>query len=370
MAHLFEELWIRGAVFPNRIAVSPMCMYSAQDGCPNQWHLVHLGSRAVGGAALVIAEATGVTAEGRITPGDTGIWNDAQAAAWSPIVRFINQNGSYAGIQLAHAGRKASTDAPWRGGKPLTTEQGGWTPVAPSPIPFNEGYPAPHELTVEEIQGIVKAFAQAARRSLEAGFQVIEIHGAHGYLLHEFYSPLSNQRTDQYGGSFDNRVRLVCQVASAVRAVWPEDRPLFTRLSCTDWIEGGWTPEDTVELARRLRSLGVDLIDCSSGGNAAKAPVFAAAGYQTLFAERVRREAGILTGAVGLITSPQQADHIIRSGQADMVLLAREMLRDPYFPLRAARELGYRASYPVQYLRAGPEGSVPRKPVELSKPIS
>jgi 2,4-dienoyl-CoA reductase-like NADH-dependent reductase (Old Yellow Enzyme family) len=366
MPHLFEELRLRGAVFPNRIAVSPMCMYSAEDGHPRPWHLVHLGSRAIGGAGLVFTEATAVTAEGRITVADTGIWNDAQAESWAPIARFLNQYGSYAGIQLAHAGRKASTAPPRDGGKPLPPDQGAWTPVGPSAIPFAEGYPTPHELSVEEIGCVVRAFAAAARRSLDAGFQVIEIHAAHGYLLQEFCSPLSNHRTDAYGGTFDNRVRLVCDVAAAVRAAWPENRPLFVRVSATDWIEGGWTIADTVELARRLRSLGVDLIDCSSGGNTAKAPVFAAAGYQTVFAEQVRREAGIATGAVGLITSPVQADHIVRSGQADMVFLAREMLRDPYFPLRAARELGQTGSYPVQYLRAGADGSAVRKPIEFS----
>ncbi len=365
MAHLFEELRLRGATFPNRIAVSPMCMYSAADGLPAPWHLVHLGSRAIGGAGLVMTEATAVTAEGRISPGDTGIWSDAQAESWAPIARFINQYGSYAGIQLAHAGRKASTAAPRDGGKPLTPAQGAWTPVGPSAIPFAEGYQTPHELTAEEIRGVVRAFADAAVRSLDAGFQVIEIHAAHGYLLQEFSSPLSNQRMDAYGGSFDNRVRLLSEVSAAVRAAWPENRPLFVRVSSTDWVEGGWTITDTVELARRLRALGVDLIDCSSGGNSPKAQVFAAAGYQTAFAEQVRREAGIATGAVGLITSPVQADHIVRSGQADVVFLAREMLRDPYFPLRAARELGQTGAYPVQYLRAGPDGSVVRKPIEF-----
>ena len=358
---------IRGVAFPNRIAVSPMCMYSARDGHPTDWHMVHLGSRAVGGAGLVLTEATAVSPEGRISPGDTGIWNDAQAESWAPIARFLNQQGSYAGIQLAHAGRKASTSAPRAAGpKPLTAEQGAWTTLGPSAIPFADGYPTPREMAVEDIRGVVSAFASAARRSLAAGFQAIEIHAAHGYLLHEFFSPLSNQRTDAYGGSFGNRVRLLCEVATAVRGAWPENRALFVRLSASDWIEGGWTIADTVELARRLRGLGVDLIDCSSGGNVAKAPVFAAAGYQAAFAEQVRREAGIASGAVGLITSPAQADHIIRTGQADMVFLAREMLRDPYFPLRAARELGQTGAYPVQYLRVGPEGSVVRPAVEFS----
>lgn len=338
-------------------------MYSCVDGMPNEWHLVHLGSRAVGGAALVFAEATGVTPDGRITAADTGIWNDAQIEAWSGIVKFIRAHGSHAGIQLAHAGRKASTAPPAIGGKPVPPDApGGWVPVGPSPIPFAEGYTTPHELTAAEIRDIVGAFAAAARRALAANFQVAEIHSAHGYLLHEFLSPLSNQRRDQYGGSFENRIRLLCEVTGAVRAVWPEELPLFVRVSSTDWADGGWSIEETVELARRLQSLGVDLLDCSSGGNVNNAAMPVGLGYQTAFAERVRRETGMRTGAVGMIVSPSQADHIIRSGQADMVLLAREMLRDPYFPLRAARELGQSIAYPVQYLRAAPAGSAVAKP--------
>ena len=369
MAHLFEEFPIRGIALPHRIAVSPMCQYSAVDGVPTDWHLVHLGSRAIGGAALVFTEATAVNAEGRISDGDTGIWNGEQTEAWARIARFLNENGSYAGIQLAHSGRKASTARPARGGKPVPPAEGGWIPVAPSPIPFTDGYTVPRELTETGIVQVVRAFRDAAQRGLDAGFQVIEIHSAHGYLLHEFLSPLSNQRTDCYGGSFDNRVRLLCQVARAVRTVWPERLPLFVRVSAVDWVEGGWTLDDTVELARRLKQLGVDLLDCSSGGNAVQAQVFAAAGYQTPFAERVRREAGLATGAVGLITSAAQADHIVRSGQADMVFLAREMLRDPYFPMRAARELEWKGTAPVQYMRAEPAGWSARKPVPTG-PVS
>ena len=363
MAHLFEALRLRDLTLPHRIAVSSMCMYSAEDGVPNDWHLVHLGSRAVGGAALVFTEATAVSAQGRISPQDTGIWNHAQLDAWARITRFIEANGSVAGIQLAHAGRKASTAAPWNGGKPVAPGQGGWIPVAPSPLAFNEGYQVPHELSAEEITQLIADWRSAAQRSLDAGFHVIEIHAAHGYLLHEFVSPLCNHRTDRYGGSFDNRVRLLCEIVEAVRGVWPERLPLFVRMSAIDWVEGGWVIEDTVELATRLRRMGVDLLDCSSGGNHPKAVVFAGAGYQTAFAERVRRESGLATGAVGLITSAAQADHIIRTGQADLVLAARQFLRDPYFGVHAAQELGQPASWPVQYLRAAPTGSTPRQPV-------
>ncbi|HXP87999.1 MAG TPA: NADH:flavin oxidoreductase/NADH oxidase [Bryobacteraceae bacterium] len=360
MAHLFEALRLRDLTLPNRIAVSPMCMYSAEDGVPNDWHLVHLGSRAVGGAALVFTEATAVTPEGRISPEDTGIWNDAQLDAWARITRFIEAHGSVAGIQLAHAGRKASVAAPQDGGKPVAPGQRGWIPVAPSPAAFAEGYPVPHELSEPEITQLIAAWRTAAKNSLDAGFHVIEIHSAHGYLLHEFLSPLSNHRTDRYGGSFDNRVRLLCEIVEAIRGVWPERLPLFVRVSAIDWVEGGWVIEDTVELATRLRRLGVDLLDCSSGGNHPKAIVFAGAGYQTAFAAQVRRESGLATGAVGLITSAAQADHIIRTGQADLVLAARHFLRDPYFGVHAAQELGQTASWPVQYLRAAPTGSTPR----------
>ena len=341
-----------------------MCEYSSVDGFPNDWHMVHLGSRAVGGAALVLTEATAITATGRITPDDLGIWKDEHIDAFIPIVRFLHQHGGVSGIQLAHAGRKASTDAPWLGGKPVPHANGGWTPVGPSAIPFDEGYEAPHELSEQEICGIVYAFAQAARRALDAGFRVVEIHAAHGYLLQEFLSPLSNHRTDRYGGSFDNRIRLLSEVAAEIRTVWPERLPLFTRISSTDWHEDGWTVDESVELARRLGPLGVDLIDCSSGGNAPNLKIPVGPGFQTPFAERVRKEAGVLSGAVGMITSAAQADHIVRTGQADLVLLAREMLRDPYFPLHAAHELGATISWPKQYLRSGPPGAPPRTAIE------
>lgn len=368
MPHLFEELKIRGVRLPHRIVVSPMCQYSSVDGYPNDWHLVHLGSRAVGGAALVFTEATAVTAEGRISPQDLGIYSDGHVEAFAPITRFIHQNGSVSGIQLAHAGRKASTLVPWEGMGTAPSSKGGWSPVVgPSPIAFDESYQTPQELSEEEICGVVQAFAQAAQRALEAGFIVAEIHAAHGYLLQEFLSPISNHRTDRYGGSFDNRVRLLCEVASSIRNVWPERQPLFVRISCTDWREDGWTMDESVELARRLKPLGVDLIDCSSGGNAPNVRIPLAAGYQTPFAERIRKEAGVATGTVGLITSAAQADHIVVTGQADLVLLAREMLRDPYFPLRAARELGREISWPKQYLRSAPPNSPRRQPVEIAE---
>jgi 2,4-dienoyl-CoA reductase-like NADH-dependent reductase (Old Yellow Enzyme family) len=357
MPHLFDELKIGDVTFPHRIAVSPMCQYSSVDGYPSDWHLVHLGSRAAGGAALVFTEAAAVTAEGRISPQDLGIWSDAHIGAFTPLTSFIHQQGSFAGVQLAHAGRKAGTAAPWDGGLPVPLSQGGWTPVAPSPIPFDQGYLTPRELSVQEIGAVVQAFADAARRALAAGFKVVEIHAAHGYLLQEFLSPLSNRRTDCYGGSFDNRIRLLCETAAAVRQVWPERLPLFVRISSTDWHEDGWTVDESVELARHLGPLGVDLIDCSSGGNAPNLKIPLASGFQTPFAARLRHEAGIKTGAVGMITSAAQADHIITTGQADLTLLAREMLRDPYFPLRAARELGRTIAWPKQYLRSAPPGS-------------
>ena len=363
MPHLFDQLKIGDVTFPHRIAVSPMCQYSSLDGYPSDWHLVHLGSRAAGGAALVFTEATAVTAEGRISPQDLGIWSDAHIGAFARITSFIHQQGSVAGIQLAHAGRKAGTAAPWDGGLPVPLSQGGWTPVAPSPIPFDRGYLTPRELDVPEIGGVVQAFAEAARRALAAGFKVVEIHAAHGYLLQEFLSPLSNRRADCYGGSFDNRIRMLCETAAAVRQVWPERLPLFVRISSTDWHEDGWTVDESVELARRLGPLGVDLIDCSSGGNAPNLKIPLASGFQTPFAARLRQEAGIRTAAVGMITSAAQADHIISTGQADLALLAREMLRDPYFPLRAARELGRTIAWPKQYLRSAPPGSPLRGPV-------
>jgi 2,4-dienoyl-CoA reductase-like NADH-dependent reductase (Old Yellow Enzyme family) len=352
--HLFTSLTLREVTFRNRIAVSPMCQYSSDDGTATDWHLVHLGSRAIGGAGLVIAEAAGVEARGRISPQDLGIYKDEHIEPLRRITRFIHEHGSVAGIQIAHAGRKASTRRPWdRGKEALVPEsEGGWQPVGPSSIPFDEGYGTPTELSVSEIQQIVSAFGEAARRAWEAEFRVIEIHAAHGYLLHEFLSPLSNRRTDDYGGDFSGRTRIVREVVEEVRRHWPESLPLFIRFSATEWTEGGWNPEETAELSRLLKTLGVDLIDCSSGGNTAGVSIPVGPGYQTTFAESIRRTADIPTGAVGLITSPQQADHIIRTGQADMVLLARELLRDPYWPSRAAKELKHEIPAPLQYVRA------------------
>ncbi|HVB99677.1 MAG TPA: NADH:flavin oxidoreductase/NADH oxidase [Candidatus Dormibacteraeota bacterium] len=363
--HLFEPLKIRDLRLPNRIAVSPMCQYSCVDGMANDWHFVHLGTRAVGGSALVFAEATAVTPEGRISPQDLGLWSDRHAEPLVRAVRFVHEQGALAGIQLAHAGRKASTYAPGAGVGRVPESEGGWTRVvAPSAVAFSEEYAQPQALTGAEIRETVDAFARAAGRALEAGFDVVEIHGAHGYLLHEFLSPHANRREDPYGGSFENRTRILREVAEAIRRVWPERRPLFLRISSVDWLPGGWDIEQSVELARQMRSLGVDLIDCSSGGIVPGEKIPAGPGYQTAFAEQVRREAGILTSTVGMITGPVQADHIICSGQADMVMLAREMLRDPYWPLRAARELGHAAPWVRQYLRAAPPGTVSRAPAD------
>jgi 2,4-dienoyl-CoA reductase-like NADH-dependent reductase (Old Yellow Enzyme family) len=364
MANLFDPLKIRDLTLPNRIVVSPMCEYSSRDGFANDWHLVHLGSRAVGGAALVMTEAAAVTSEGRISPDDLGIWKDQHIEFLSRITSFIHSQGSIAGVQLAHAGRKASTYAPGvgRGAAPL--EVGGWEEVlAPSSIPFANNYLTPKAMTLKDIAAVSQAFADAALRALHAGFRVIEIHAAHGYLISEFLSPLANHRNDEYGGSLANRMRLVLEIASSVRRSWPERFPMFVRISATDWVEGGWTPDDSVELARHLKDRGVDLVDCSSGGNVVSAPIPAGPGYQTLFAERVRREANIPSGAVGMITSPAQADHIIRTGQADLVFIAREFLRDPYWPLRAARDLGYPVTWPIQYLRAAPAGAKAREKI-------
>jgi 2,4-dienoyl-CoA reductase-like NADH-dependent reductase (Old Yellow Enzyme family) len=369
MPHLFDPLTLRGVTLANRIVVSPMCQYSCVDGLANAWHLVHLGSRAVGGAGLVFTEATAVTPEGRISPEDLGLWSDAHIEPLARIVGFVHEQGSAAGIQLAHAGRKASTVKPWEGQGTVPPERHPWQAVGPSALPFAPAYAAPRALTEADVAGTVGAFRRAAERALEARFDVAEIHAAHGYLLHEFLSPLSNRRDDRYGGGFENRVRLLLEVVEAVRAVWPDMRPLVVRLSTTDWVEGGWDIEQSVELARRLRPIGVDLLDCSSGGASPDARMPIGPGYQTGFAARIRREAGIATGAVGLITSPAQADHIIRSGQADCVLLARELLRDPYWPLRAARELGHAATWPVQYLRAAPGNATrrtPRRPLDGS----
>ncbi len=337
-----------------------MCEYSSVDGFANDWHLVHLGSRAVGGAGLVIAEATAVEARGRITYGDLGIWKDEHIDFLSRITAFIKTQGSVPGIQIAHAGRKASCQLPWDGGEAIAPDApNGWQVVAPSAIPFRDGDPVPHALTREEIHQTVQLFVDAARRAVRAGFEVIEIHGAHGYLINEFLSPLSNQRTDEYGGSFENRTRLVLDVIRAVRAAIPETMPLFLRISASEWVDGGWTIEDSVALARLAGSLGVDLIDASSGGNAIQAKIKAGPGYQVPFADQIRREAGIATGAVGMITEPHQANALITEGKADLVLLARELLRDPYFPMHAAQALGVPVQAPNQYLRAF-HGSVPR----------
>jgi 2,4-dienoyl-CoA reductase-like NADH-dependent reductase (Old Yellow Enzyme family) len=361
MPHLFDPLTIRSQTFSNRLFVSPMCEYSSDDGFANDWHLVHLGSRAVGGAGLVLTEATAVTPEGRISPQDLGIWKDDHVDFLSRIVRFVHGQGSVAGMQLAHAGRKASTYRPWSGNGAVSPADGGWPDVlAPSAVPFADNYPMPQALTPAGIARVTTAFADAARRALAAGFRVVELHAAHGYLLHEFLSPLSNRRDDDYGGSFENRTRLVREVVTAIRGVWPESLPLFVRISATDWVDGGWDIEQSVELSRQLKPLGVDFMDCSTGGNAAHAKIPVGPGYQAPFAERIRRDAGILTGAVGLITEPSQAEQIIAGGQADAVLLARELLRDPYFPLRAARELSQEIAWPAQYLRAGPAGAKAR----------
>ena len=366
---LFDELKIRDVRLSNRIAVSPMCQYSCEDGFATDWHLVHLGGRAIGGAALVIAEATAVLPEARISPQDLGIWSEAHIEPLARIAKFIHSQGSVAGIQLAHAGRKASTARPWEGGGKVTPQEGGWSDVvAPSAVAFAPNYHMPAAVTAERISAIADAFGKAAQRALEAGFRVLEIHSAHGYFLHEFLSPLSNHRSDLYGGSFENRTRIVREVVAKVRRFWPERLPLFIRISATDWVEGGWDIEQAVELARSLRPLGVDLVDCSSGGNVADAKIPIGPGYQVQFAERIRRDAGVLTGAVGMITEAHQADEIIRKGQADIVLLAREMLRDPYWPLHAAAELGKPISWPAQYLRAAPQGTVARQPAEEIEP--
>ncbi|MEG4314913.1 NADH:flavin oxidoreductase/NADH oxidase [Pseudomonas sp. FIP_A4] len=354
MSQLFQPLTLRQLTLPNRIAVSPMCQYSAEGGMANDWHLVHLGSRAVGGAGLVIIEATAVTSDGRISPEDLGIWSDEHVEPLRRITRFIEAQGSVAGVQLAHAGRKASTWRPWLGKHgSVPVAEGGWIPVGPSTIAFSPEHAVPTALDEAAIAEVVQAFVAGAERALAAGFKIAEVHAAHGYLLHQFLSPLSNQRQDRYGGSFENRIRLLLEVTAAVREVWPRELPLFVRLSATDWVEDGWNPDETVKLAQRLKEVGVDLIDVSSGGTAANAEIPVGPGYQTQFAERVRKEAGIATGTVGMITEAVQAEHILRTGQADLILLARELLRDPYWPLHAAEYLGDRAvPWPAQYVRA------------------
>lgn len=349
---LFEPIQQRSLSLRNRIVVSPMCQYSATDGLPDHWHLVHLGSRAVGGAGAVIAEATAVSAQGRISPGDTGLWNEAQLAAWQPIVAFIAAQGAVPGVQLAHAGRKASAQRPWEGGGSLAAAQGAWTTVAPSAVPFDAGWHVPLALDAAGIRQVLADFRAAAQRALVAGFKLVELHAAHGYLLHQFLSPLSNRRDDAYGGSYENRTRLVREVVAAVREVWPEELPLWLRISATDWAEGGWDVEQSVQLSRDMKALGVDLVDVSSGGLVPHVRIPLGPGYQVPFAAQVRHETGMATGAVGLITEAKQAEAIVANGEADVVLIARESLRDPYFPRRAAQELGASLPAPAQYQRA------------------
>jgi 2,4-dienoyl-CoA reductase-like NADH-dependent reductase (Old Yellow Enzyme family) len=367
-AQLFSPLQIGSLTLSSRIVVSPMCEYSCEDGFANDWHLVHLGSRAVGGAALVFTEATAVTPEGRISPQDLGLWKDDHIAPLARITAFLHSQGAHAGIQLAHAGRKASTWRPWSGEGVIAPEAGGWSNVlAPSAIPFAPNYPQPEELDPAGIAQLVGAFRAAAIRADKAGFDVIEIHSAHGYLLHEFLSPISNRRSDEYGGSFENRVRLLLEIVAAIREVWSRERPLFVRISATDWTEGGWDLPQSIRLAALLRDRGVDLIDVSSGGNVAGVAIPVGPGYQTPFSEAIRAQTGILTGSVGMITDPAQAAHIVRTGLADLIFIAREFLRDPYWPLHAAAALGETASWPVQYLRAAPPKNPARAPVENNR---
>jgi 2,4-dienoyl-CoA reductase-like NADH-dependent reductase (Old Yellow Enzyme family) len=354
MSKSFSPLKLREITFRNRVFVSPMCQYSSQHGLPTDWHLVHLGSRAVGGAGMVMVEATAVSPEGRISPFDSGIWSDAHADAFAPIVRFIKSQGSAAGIQLAHAGRKASTDAPWNGGGGLDAKNGGWQTIAPSAIPFSPSYTMPREMSHQDMDAVAAQFVHAAQRAASAGFDLIELHIAHGYLMHEFLSPLSNHRRDDYGGSLANRMRFPLRVAKDVRSAWPANLPMFVRISCKDWIDGGWDLPDSIELAREFKRIGVDLIDCSSGGLLPGAKIPIQSGYQVPFAEAIRREANIPTGAVGLITEAKQAEEIIAQNRADCVLLARAMLRDPYWALHAADELGAEIPWPKQYERGKP----------------
>jgi 2,4-dienoyl-CoA reductase-like NADH-dependent reductase (Old Yellow Enzyme family) len=352
LSELFSSLKIRGIEFKNRIAVSPMCQYSSKNGLPNDWHFVHLGSHAVGGAALVMTEATAVSPEGRISPDDAGIWSDKHAEAYQGITKFISSQKCVPGIQLAHAGRKASTYSPWKGKGKVEPEDGGWQTIAPSAIPFADNFPNPTEMTKEDIQVVINQFKVVAERSLQAGFKIIELHFAHGYLAHEFFSPLSNHRKDEYGGSLENKCRFALEVTKAVREIVPENLPLFVRISASDWVEGGWDIEGSVQLSKWLKEAGADLIDCSSGGNVPTAKIPVTPGYQVPFAEKIKKETGILTGAVGLITSPVQAESIIKNGQADIVLLGREMLRNPYWPLKAAKDSNVDVEWPVQYARA------------------
>lgn len=348
-ASLLRPLTIRGTTFRTRIAMSPMCQYCAEEGFADDWHLVHLGSRAVGGASLVMVEATAVVRDGRISPGDLGIWSDAHVEPLARIARFVKKQGSVPAIQLAHAGRKASCEAPWLGGKPLTADNGAWTVVGPSAIPFGPGSPVPVALTIAQIDEVVDAFEAAAKRALVAGFEVIELHAAHGYLMHEFLSPIANHRTDEYGGSLENRMRLALRVIERVRSVIPADMPLFMRLSATDWVEGGWDVEQSVVLARRAKELGVDLVDASSGAMTPDAKIPVGRGYQVPLARQIRAEAGILTGAVGIIFDPVQAEEIVSSGAADLVFLGRELLREPYWAIKAEAALGGTSHWPIPY---------------------
>ena len=353
MSELFTPITIRGVEARNRVWVSPMCEYSADDGIPNDWHMVHLGSRAVGGAGVVMTEATSVTPEGRITPWDTGIWSESHTTAWKPIVRFIESQGAVPAIQLAHAGRKASTNAPWRGGKPVAPADGGYEVVGPSALPFNDGYPTPHEMSTAEVRDVIDAFAEGAQRSVEAGFRILEMHAAHGYLVHQFLSPHTNKRTDEYGGSFEGRTRIAVEAARAIREATP-DTPLMVRISTTEYVEGGWDLEQSIALATLLKDAGVDMIDCSSGGNLPQQQLHPYPGYQVAASRAVREGAGIATAAVGLIVEPNHAESVIAGGDADVVLLGRELLRDPYWPLHAATALHADVEWPVQYQRAKP----------------
>jgi 2,4-dienoyl-CoA reductase-like NADH-dependent reductase (Old Yellow Enzyme family) len=352
MAKLFSSFKIKSVQLKNRIVISPMCQYSAEDGFANDWHLVHLGSRAVGGAGLIIAEACAVSPEGRITPYDIGLWKDEHIPNLKRITTFIERQGSVPAIQLAHAGRKASCNQPWKGGEMLHKEEGGWQTFAPTAIHFNEKYSMPVSLNIEGIHKLVNSFKEAAKRAFEAGFKIIEIHAAHGYLIHEFFSPLSNQRTDAYGGSFENRIRFLCEVVTAVQEVWPANLPLFVRISATDWVDGGWNIDESIELSSILKEMGIDLIDCSSGGNISNVRIPLAPGYQVPFSKQIKEATGISTAAVGLITDAQQAENILLNEEADLILFARESLRNPYFPLNAASALNEKIEWPIQYDRA------------------
>ncbi len=354
MALLFEPFSVRSILLKNRIVVSPMCEYSSENGFANDWHLVHLGSRAVGGAGLIFTEATAVSPEGRISPDDLGIWKDEHIEFLKRITTFISKQGAVPGMQLAHAGRKASHTSPWKGSRPLTQEEGGWVTLAPSAIPFKEGDLLPKEMRLEDIEQLKRDFRDAARRALQAGFKLIEIHAAHGYLLNEFLSPLSNHRSDDYGGSFENRVRLLLEVVDEIRSVLQESLPLFVRISASEWIEGGWTIEDSIQLVKLLKDKGVDVVDCSSGGNTHHQKILVQPLYQVPFAERIKKESGMPTAAVGLITTAEEAENILQQGQADLIILARQFLRDPYFPLHAAKKLNTDVPWPLQYERAKP----------------